>query len=145
MYCSKCGQYNENGSQFCRTCGNSLINNSQTQNIVNNDVVSDEEFEKKLRGTKWFSITLSVINSITLLAGIYLKNWYIVFLELVIITVLILFYVLTKKRMIAGPIIGIVLGILYIMSFNIISIALGIVVILDSIVMYKYISNKNKN
>ena len=145
MYCSKCGQYNENGSQFCRTCGNSLINNSQTQNIVNNDVVSDEEFEKKLRGTKWFSITLSVINSITLLAGIYLKNWYIVFLELVIITVLILFYVLTKKRMIAGPIIGIVLGILYIMSFNIISISLGIVVILDSIVMYKYISNKNKN
>ena len=53
-----------------------------------------------------------------------------------------MFYSFTKKKKIAGPIIGIILGCLYILQLNILTIVVGIFVLGDSIAMLKYIKGK---
>ena len=108
--------------------------------------INEEEFNKKLKGTKWFSILVSCVFSLGLVLFLIQQKYFLAILCLTFIACFILFYNLTKKKLIAGPIIGIVLGSLYIISFiwtrNIISVGLGIVVISDSTSMLKYIKNK---
>lgn len=36
MFCSKCGTENDNGSKYCKNCGNLLENVSENNNPVNN-------------------------------------------------------------------------------------------------------------
>lgn len=108
--------------------------------------INEEEFNKKLKGTKWFSILVSSVFALGLVLFWVQQKYLLAILCLTFIVSFILFYNLTKKKIIAGPIIGIVLGSLYIVNFiltrNIISVVLGIVVILDSISMLKYLKNK---
>ena len=77
------------------------------------------------------------------LIHIYLKNWLWAILSFLVLIIVYLFYSLTKKRKIAGPIIGIILGSIYVVSFmwtrQALSVAIGIAVIADSIAMLKYI------
>ena len=105
--------------------------------------INEEEFNKKLKGTKWFSILVSCLFGLSLVLGLVQQKYFLAMLCLVFIVSFILFYNLTKKKLVAGPIIGIVLGSLYIVSFiwtrNIISVILGIAVIWDSILMLKYL------
>lgn len=106
--------------------------------------MSEEDFQQKLKGTRNFCIFVCVIFIIGLVAFIITGNIIRAILSLIFITLLSLFYFLTKKKLIAGPIIGIILGALYILQFNLIGIVLGIIIIIDCSAMIKYISNFNK-
>ena len=106
--------------------------------------MSEEEFQNKLKGTRNFCIFVCVIFIIGLVLFFATGNIVGIILSLIFITLLSLFYFLTKKKLIAGPIIGIILGALYILQFNLTGIVLGIIIILDCAAMIKYISNLSK-
>ena len=77
--------------------------------------------------------------------NIFNANILLAIVSLVMVIYVILFYNFTKKRKVVGPVMGILLGTLYCISFvwmkNIISIIIGIVVLIDSISMLKFIKN----
>ena len=98
--------------------------------------MTEEEYEKKVRGTKTFCIIIGVL----FVLGIFVNTN--VVLALGFLILLYLFYSFTKKKKIAGPIIGIILGCLYILQLNILTIVVGIFVLGDSIAMLKYIKGK---
>ncbi len=144
MFCRKCGNQLPDNAQFCTRCGystNDNFNNNNAQNIPD----KEKKFNEKLKGAKWFSILVSCVFGLVLALSLEQKNYLLAILSLVFIVSFTLFYNLSKKKLIAGPIIGIVLGSLYIVSFirkiNIISLALGIVVIWDSTSMLKYLKD----
>lgn len=104
--------------------------------------MTEEEFEKKLKGTKTFCIIIGILFFIGIFLNLGQEKYINVVLSIILIILLILFYTLTKKRKVAGPIIGIILGSLYILQINIISIVVGIFIIIDSSAMIKYINGK---
>lgn len=53
MYCSKCGNKIEEGTQFCSKCGNSVSNNNVNR-------ISEEE-EKRKRNIKTIIVCVAVI------------------------------------------------------------------------------------
>lgn len=106
--------------------------------------MTEEEYEKKVRGTKTFCIIIGILFTITFLVGISQQNITATIMSLGFIVLLYLFYSLSKKKKIAGPIIGIVLGSMYILQLNILTIIIGIFVLVDSISMLKYIKKINK-
>lgn len=64
MFCSKCGQENENDAKFCRSCGNPLASNEP--------VVVDESKEvnnKKGKGKKKGGIVAAIVFAVILVAG----------------------------------------------------------------------------
>ena len=107
--------------------------------------MNEDEFNKKLKGTKWFWTLVSCVFSFVLIIFIIQQKLLLAMLCLAFIICFILFYSFTKRKIIAGPIIGIALGCLYLISFmwtrSILSIALGIVVVLDSVSMFKFLKN----
>ena len=109
--------------------------------------VSEEEFNKKLKGTKMFSIFVSCIYAILFILYCVDKSYFSAVICLICIAAFLSFFFLTKKRSIAGPIIGIILGCLYIINFlwakAAISLILGIVIIIDCVVMIKYLRQDN--
>lgn len=107
--------------------------------------MSEEEFQKKLKGTKTFCIIIGVIFAITLIISIFVQSYLTIFSSLVCIVLLYLFYSLTKKKKIAGPIIGIIIGSVYILQFNIVTIIIGVLVIVDCASLIKYINAINKS
>lgn len=102
-------------------------------------------FEKKLKGTKMFCILIGIIFIFSMIIHIILKNTLYAIISFAVVILMYLFYNCTKKRKIIGPIIGILLGGCYIVSFiwtrGIISVIIGIVVLIDSISMFKFIKN----
>lgn len=107
--------------------------------------MTKEEFDKKVKWTKIFCIIIGILFAVTLVLGIVQKQILSSILSLEFIIILYLFYSLTKKGKIAGPIIGIGLGILYILELNILTIIIGIFIIIDSISMLRYIKQNNEN
>lgn len=63
--------------------------------------------------------------------------------SLIVLTLVILFFVLSKKEITAGPIIGIILGGFYIISLDIISIVIGIFLIIDCSKLIQYLKGSN--
>ena len=113
--------------------------------------MTDEEYEKKVKETKTFCILLGIVFAATLFIGISQENYVGAILAVIFLVVLYLFYSLTKKRKIVGPVIGIILGIVYIIQpiliygeIDIISIIIGISILADCLSMYKYIKDINK-
>lgn len=107
--------------------------------------MTEEEFQKKLKGTKVFCIILSILFTILLIVSIVAKSYFSMAISLVCIVLLFLFYSLTKKKKIAGPIIGIIIGSVYILQFNILTIVIGILVIIDCASLIKYINSINQS
>lgn len=101
--------------------------------------MTEEEYEKKVKGTKTFCIIIGILFAIGIFINISQQNYINTVLSLGFLILLYLFYSFTKKKKIAGPIIGIILGCLYILQLNILSIVVGIFVLVDSIAMLKYI------
>ena len=73
--------------------------------------MTEEEYEKKVKGTKTFCIIIGILFAIVFFMSVSQKNITTSILSVGFIILLVLFYLLTKKRKIAGPIIGIILGI----------------------------------
>lgn len=197
MFCNNCGKEIAPNIAFCNNCGapvakvaqpqNSNVQQSINQNVQTNiqqntsqtvqtnvqaytntgSGVTEEEFLKKLKGTKMFCILVSVINGFSLLASLITFHLFTAMITAATIALFICFYIFTKQRKIAGPILGFVVSGLY--FFNaliyflatgvsamtgegaasnavsaIISIVLGIAVLNDCLVMYKFLKNNNK-
>ncbi len=106
--------------------------------------MTEEEYEKKVKGTKTFCIIIGILFLISLLNGISQGNIIASVISLGFIILLYLFYSFTKKKKIAGPIIGIILGILYILQLNVLAIAIGVFILVDCFAILKYIKEINK-
>ena len=101
--------------------------------------MTEEEYEKKVKGTKTFCIIIGILFALSIFINISQQNYINAVLSLGFIILLCLFYSFTKKKKIAGPIIGIILGCLYILQLKILAIVIGVFVLIDSIAMLKYI------
>lgn len=104
--------------------------------------MTEEEYEKKVKGTKTFCIIIGILFVLGIFINISQQNYISAVLSLGFLILLYLFYSFTKKKKIAGPIIGIILGCLYILQLNILSIVIGIFVLVDSIAMLKYLKEQ---
>ena len=103
--------------------------------------MTEEEYNKKVKGTKTFCIIIGILFVLGIFINISQQNYFNAILSLGFVILLYLFYTFSKNKKIAGPIIGIILGIMYILSLNAISIVIGILVLVDSISMFKYINS----
>ena len=106
--------------------------------------MTDEEYEKKVQGTKLFCCSLAVLFGIGVAISFVNGDIVRMALSICFLILLYLFYTFTKQRKIAGPIIGIILGILYILELNIVGIIIGILILVDCIPMLKYVKDINK-
>lgn len=105
--------------------------------------MDEQKFEKALRDVKWVSIIILVLFLI-----IFLVNFSSGALKgLAMITTLFQIALLLgtiigcKNRMMYGPICGVVVAILMILSFSIIDIIIGIFYLIDCITLIKYMKN----
>lgn len=101
--------------------------------------MTEEEFEKKVKDTKIFCIIIGILFVIGIFSGISQQNIATTVMSIGFIILLYLFYSLSKKKKMIGPIIGILLGTLYILRLNILTIIMGICILVDCISMIKYI------
>lgn len=108
---------------------NEEIKNNVKENENSITQKDDADFERKIKWTGVFCVIIGVISFL-------FSN---VIAATITIIALCLFYALSKERNIAGPIIGICIGVIYVLSFNILSIIIGLFVILDCVAMIKYI------
>ena len=92
-----------------------------------------------------FCCILAILFSIGLVINFSTGNIVKIIISIIFLILLYLFYTFTKQRKIAGPIIGIILGIIYILELNIIGIIIGILILVDCIPMIKYLKEINKN
>lgn len=106
--------------------------------------MTEEEYEKKLKETKMFCLIIGLLFSLGFFLNISQGNYINAILSFGFFILLYLFYIFTKRKKIAGPIIGIVLGTLYILQLNILTIAIGIFILVDCISILKYIKEINR-
>lgn len=99
--------------------------------------MTEYEYDEKVKQIKVFCIIIAIITVITGILGNILS-------AIIDLVVLYCFYTFSKKRSIAGPIIGIVLAVLYISQMKLIPIIMGIVILIACIPMVKYIQGLNK-
>lgn len=117
-----------------------IRNAEKVENIEEGEIhITEQEFSKKLKWTKIFCVVIGITMILSLGIAITSGNIMNIFKALAILIMLYLFYSLTKKENIAGPILGIILGILYILQSTIFSIIIGAFIITDCISMLKYI------
>ena len=90
--------------------------------------------------------TLSLINVVGLrpFAYTYLYKLVTSFVAVIMIALIIIYLVLSLKKKKAGPIIGIIVGAVYILSFSIINVVIGVCFIVSCAGMLKDISKENK-
>lgn len=103
--------------------------------------MTKEEYMKKVKWTKIFCIIIGVLFILGFFIGISEQNYINAVLSLGFIILLYSFYYFVKKGKIAGPIIGIILGALYILELDIFTIIVGAFIIIDSISMIKFIKD----
>lgn len=106
--------------------------------------MSDEEYERKVKGTKTFCLIIGTLFFLGIFINFSQDNTKNAILCVLFIILLCLFYSFTKKRKIIGPIIGIFLGAFYIFQFNIVSIIIGVCILIDCIPMFKYVKKINE-
>ena len=89
---------------------------------------------------------LALINVVGLrpFAYTYLYTLMTAFVAVVMLALVIIYLVLSLKKKKAGPIIGIIVGAVYILSFSIINIVIGVCFIVSCAGMLKDISKENK-
>lgn len=140
------------------------------QNVYTNgsNVISEDEFLRKVKGTKSFCIIVGVLTGLGLLGSLINGNLFSVFSSVASIVLLICFYINTRDRKLAGPILGFVVSGIYFLDALLYIIALflailigegvlsyifsiffdiiiGISVLKDCIAMYKFIKSNKVN
>ena len=95
------------------------------------------EYDKMVNWIKIFCIIVGVFTIITNLNEGF-------FSAIIHVALLYVFYTLAKKKSVAGPIIGIVLGVIYFASFEFLEVVIGVLLILACAAMYKFILDLSK-
>lgn len=105
--------------------------------------MDEQKFEKTLKDAKWFGVLLLIFNLIILFANI--SNGTFTGLAIIIKCLQIVLFlgiiIGCSKRMMYGPICGVIVSILMILSFSIIDIILGIIYLIECINLIKYMKN----
>ena len=146
---------------------NNGYNPTYNQN-VNSSGISEEEFQRKVNGTKSFCIIVSILEGFDIIRQLISFNIFGVFFSGAVIALLICFYIFCRDKKPAGPILGYVVsglyfgnavlsflvmilsflvkepGYMYILSIGF-DIAIGIAVLKDCLVMHKYIKANRGN
>lgn len=113
-------------------------------------MISDEEYAKKVKNLLIYCILGTILGVVGILladAGGYenLKIVMAVVDGIILVILLILSYIFSKKKKLAGPILGIILGALDILHFSVYGIIIGIYIIIHCASMCKDISAFNKS
>lgn len=115
-------------------------------------MISDEEYAKKVKNLFILCIVGAILGVIGILlvdAGEFenLKIIMAVVDAVIFLILLVLTYIFSKKKKMAGPVFGIILGALDILHLSVWGIAVGIYIIINSSSICKDVSafNKNKN
>ena len=105
--------------------------------------MDEQKFEKTLKDAKWFAVILLVLNLIMFF--VYFSS-----ATLNSISIIIKFFQFAlflgtiigcNKRMMYGPICGVVVSILMILNFNLIDIILGILYLVECINLIRYMKD----
>ena len=105
--------------------------------------MDEQKFEKTLKDAKWFAVLLLVLNLIVFF--IYFSTG-----DLNGISIIIKFFQFAlflgtiigcNKRMMYGPICGVVVSILMILNFNLLDIIIGILYLIECTNLIKYMKN----
>lgn len=100
------------------------------------------EFKYKKYVLIW-GIVLIILQSFTLISIVSNTSAYslvkniALYVAIMMLVILVLFLVLSLKKIKAGPIIGIIAGVLYILNFSLLNIAIGICFIVSCVDMLK--------
>ena len=99
--------------------------------------------EKKYNSNlNFWTIVLGILQGITTVASLLTVNIITIASAILAVVLVVLFVTFTKKKEIAGPILGIVLSAMYILSRDIISLVVGILLLIDCIKFLKYIKGE---
>lgn len=60
MYCSRCGENNDNSAKFCRKCGAPLVQNQNNAPIRENLQMNTYTTSQKTQGMKWYKFIIYV-------------------------------------------------------------------------------------
>ena len=105
--------------------------------------MDEQKYEKILKDVKWSSIILFVLVSFLLCINIMSGN--LSGLSAVVVVIRIVLLLLTivgcNNKMLYGPICGVVVAILMILSFSIVAIIIGFAYLLECISLIKYMQN----
>lgn len=101
--------------------------------------MTEEKFQKKVSATKTFCLGIGIVMFFILIFLLFSGDFINAIKPALAIVFLYLWYNFTKKHNILGPILGIILAVYFIISFNILSIIIGIFILGDCIPMLKYI------
>lgn len=105
--------------------------------------MDEQKFEKTLKDAKWFSVIILVLVLIMLFMNLSsgaLKGLAMV-TTILQIALLLGTIIGCNNRMMYGPVCGVVVAILMIISFSLIDIILGIVYLIECINLIKYMKN----
>ena len=105
--------------------------------------MDEQKYENILKDVKWSSIILLVLVSFLLCINIMSGN--LSGLSAVVVVIRIVLLLLTivgcNNEMLYGPICGVVVAILMILSFSIVAIIIGVAYLLECISLIKYMQN----
>lgn len=105
--------------------------------------MDEQKFEKTLKDVKWFSIivlVLALIMTFMNLSSGSLKGLTII-TTILQVALLLGTIIGCNNRMMYGPVCGVIVAILMILSFNIIDIIIGILYLVECINLIKYMKN----
>ena len=113
-------------------------------------MISDEEYAKKVKNLLIMCIigaVLGVLGIMLVDAGAYanIKIGMAIIDGIILVALLILAYIFSKKKMLAGPILGIILGAIDILHLSVYGIIAGVYIIMHCAGMCKDISAFKKN
>jgi len=101
-------------------------------------IMDEQKFEKTLKDAKWFSIILLVLSVIIFVLSYKTMNTISIISSIIQLALLLGAAMGCSKRMMYGPVCGVVVAILMIISLSILDIILGILFLIECINLIKY-------
>lgn len=105
--------------------------------------MNEQKFQKALRDTKWFSVFLLILILIIFVGTLFMGNnsFLIIVIRFLQLALTIGAVVGCNKELMYGPVCGVILSILMILSFSFFDIILGIAFLIDCINVIRYMKN----
>ncbi|MDE5831245.1 MAG: hypothetical protein K2H53_06630 [Clostridia bacterium] len=114
-------------------------------------MVEDEEYSKKVKRLLWLCIVGAILGVVGILLADVERGYESIKMVMaivdgiILVVLLVLAYIFSKKKKLAGPILGIILGALDIIHLSVYGIIVGIYIIVHCASMCKDISASKKN